>query len=91
MIRHQAKTQDDITIHVVETGNPSGPAVLFVHGISQSWRSWMAQFADPQLRERLRLVVLDLRGHGEPQGAFGAIDQEGIIRCRRSPSPTNTQ
>jgi pimeloyl-ACP methyl ester carboxylesterase len=37
----------------------------------------MAQFADPQLRERFRLAALDLRGHGESQGAFGGIDQEG--------------
>ena len=46
-------------------------------GSRKFWRSWMAQFADPQLRERFRLVALDLRGHGESQGAFGAIDQEG--------------
>jgi non-heme chloroperoxidase len=65
MIHHQIKTRDDVTIHVVETGNPSRPAVLFVHGISQSWRSWLAQFADPRLRDRFRLVALDLRGHGE--------------------------
>src|SRR5580704_8575458 len=76
MIRRQFKTQDDVTLNAVETGNPLGQAVLFVHGLSQSWRSWRAQFADPQLRERFRLVALDLRGHGESQGAFGAIDQE---------------
>ena len=77
MIHHQIKTRDDVTIHVVETGNLPRSAVLFVHGISQSWRSWLAQFADPRLRERFRLVALDLRGHGESQGAFGAVDQEG--------------
>jgi non-heme chloroperoxidase len=77
MIRHQFKTQDDVTLNAVETGNPLGQAILFVHGLSQSWRSWRAQFADPQLRERFRLLALDLRGHGESQGAFGAIDQEG--------------
>jgi non-heme chloroperoxidase len=77
MIRHQFKTQDDVTLNAVETGNSLGQTILFVHGLSQSWRSWLAQFADPQLRERFRLVALDLRGHGESQGAFGAIDQEG--------------
>jgi pimeloyl-ACP methyl ester carboxylesterase len=71
MIRHQFKTQDDVTLNAVETGNPLGQAILFVHGLSQSWRSWRAQFADPQLRERFRLLALDLRGHGESQGAFG--------------------
>ena len=65
MIRHQFKTQDDVTLNAVETGNSLGQTILFVHGLSQSWRTWMAQFADPQLRERFRLVALDLRGHGE--------------------------
>jgi pimeloyl-ACP methyl ester carboxylesterase len=77
MIRHQFKTQDDVTLNAVETGNPLGQTILFVHGLSQSWPSWMAQFADPQLRERFRLVALDLRDHGVSQSAFGAIDQEG--------------
>jgi hypothetical protein len=38
MSGHQVKTQDAVTIHVVEMGNPSGQAILFVHGVSQSWR-----------------------------------------------------
>jgi pimeloyl-ACP methyl ester carboxylesterase len=63
LIRHQFKTQDDVTLNAVETGNPLGQAISFVHGVSQSWRSWLAQFADPQLRERFRFVPLDLSGH----------------------------
>jgi pimeloyl-ACP methyl ester carboxylesterase len=59
MIRYQFKTRDDVTLNAVETGNPLGQAILFVHGLSQSWRSWMAQFADPQLRGRFRFVPLD--------------------------------
>jgi pimeloyl-ACP methyl ester carboxylesterase len=48
----------------------------------------MAQFADPELRERFRLVALDLHGHGESQGAFGAVDQEGSRYYPvRSPPP----
>jgi pimeloyl-ACP methyl ester carboxylesterase len=77
MIRYQFKTRDDVTLNAVETGNRLGQAILFVHGLSQSWRSWMPQFADPELRERFHLVALDLRGHGESQGACGAVDQEG--------------
>ena len=30
MLHHQVNTQDDVTIHVVEAGNPSGRAILFV-------------------------------------------------------------
>jgi len=65
MIRHQFKTRDDVRLNAVEPGKPLGQAILFIHGLSQSWRSWLAQFVDPQLRERFRLVALDLRGHGE--------------------------
>ena len=83
MIRRQVKSHDDVTINVVETGDPSRSAVLFVQGIQQSWRSWLAQFADRGLRERFRLVALDLRGHGDSQGAFGAVDQKG------NPLPTS--
>jgi pimeloyl-ACP methyl ester carboxylesterase len=50
-------------LNVVETGNPQGPAILFVHGMSQSYLAWL-----PQLRSALatshRLVAFDLRGHG---------------------------
>jgi pimeloyl-ACP methyl ester carboxylesterase len=52
-----------IPLNVVETGNPAGPAILFVHGMSQSYLAWL-----PQLRSSLarthRLVAFDLRGHG---------------------------
>ena len=52
-----------LPLNVVETGNPAGPAILFVHGMSQSYLAWL-----PQLRSALgnthRLVAFDLRGHG---------------------------
>ncbi|MDT8909933.1 alpha/beta hydrolase [Amycolatopsis sp. PS_44_ISF1] len=47
----------------VEGAQNSRPLV-FVHGWAQSSRSWAAQFADPALTERFRLVAMDLRGHG---------------------------
>jgi pimeloyl-ACP methyl ester carboxylesterase len=39
-------------------------AIVFVHGWAQSSRVWAAQFADPALTDRFRLVAMDLRGHG---------------------------
>ena len=71
------QTSDGVTINFVETGNPAGPPILFVHGISQSWRSWTKQLNDEALRKKYRLIALDLRGHGESQGAQGAIDTAG--------------
>ena len=55
---------DGVRLHVVETGNPSGRPILFVHGFSQSWLSWRRQmFSD--LGNDYRLVAMDLRGHGQ--------------------------
>jgi non-heme chloroperoxidase len=53
-----------VPLVVAETGNPQGPAILFVHGYSQSLLSWKRQLADRELQRRYRLVALDLRGHG---------------------------
>ena len=50
-------------LHVVETGNPRGQAVLFIHGTSQCWRTWSRQMSS-DLADDYRLVALDLRGHG---------------------------
>lgn len=52
-----------VPLNVVSKGDPSKPAVLFVHGFRQSYLSWSAQFAS-SLSERCYLVAFDLRGHG---------------------------
>lgn len=78
LIFTRVTTNDGIRLNVVETGNPKGPAIVFVHGISQSWRSWIAALSDASLRERYRLVAFDLRGHGESQGSQVALDDEGV-------------
>lgn len=70
-------TADGVRLNVVESGNPQGPAIVFVHGISQSWLSWVAQLADPALRARYRLIAFDLRGHGASQGSQVAVDANG--------------
>ena len=51
-------------LHLVETGNPSGQAILFIHGWSESHLVWARQLNSP-LSERFRLVALDNRGHGD--------------------------
>jgi non-heme chloroperoxidase len=74
IIHGSARTADGVAVHFVESGNPAGPPILFVHGISQSWQSWEKQLNDPWMLERFRMVALDLRGHGASQGAWGAFD-----------------
>ena len=71
-------TGDGVRLNVVETGNPQGQAIVFIHGISQSWLSWIAQLSDPTLRAKYRLVAFDLRGHGASQGSQVAVDDDGV-------------
>lgn len=61
---HEVSGAGGVPINVVETGNPEGPAVVLLHGFSQSYLSWLEQLEDPTLAEQLRLVAVDLRGHG---------------------------
>lgn len=63
-IFHEVSGSGGVPINVVETGNPEGPAVVLLHGFSQSYLSWLEQLDDPALASELRLVAVDLRGHG---------------------------
>ena len=50
------------------TGGDTGPTVVLLHGATLDHRAW-----DPQteaLAEAFRVVVPDLRGHGESDGRF---------------------
>jgi pimeloyl-ACP methyl ester carboxylesterase len=48
----------------METGNPNGQAILFIHGFSQCSLAWSRQL-DSDLARRFRLVAMDMRGHGK--------------------------
>jgi pimeloyl-ACP methyl ester carboxylesterase len=50
-------------LHVVETGNPTGRPIVFIHGVSQCWLTWSLQMKS-NLAESFRLVAIDMRGHG---------------------------
>jgi non-heme chloroperoxidase len=65
-----------VRLHVEETGNRSGQPVLFIHGLSMSGYAWHRQMYSELARD-LRLVTIDLRGHGEserPADAYGDSD-----------------
>lgn len=74
-------------LHVVETGNPKGRPILFIHGMSQSWGSWTRQL-DSDLASDYRLVAMDMRGHGQsdkPRDAYAdsklwADDVNAVIK-----------
>jgi non-heme chloroperoxidase len=63
MKSHRVAGGGGTQIHLVETGNPRGRPILFIHGTSQCWRTWSRQTSS-DLADDYRLVALDLRGHG---------------------------
>jgi non-heme chloroperoxidase len=52
-----------VRLHVQETGDLAGRPVLFIHGFSQCRLAWDRQLHS-DLGDDLRLVAMDLRGHG---------------------------
>jgi pimeloyl-ACP methyl ester carboxylesterase len=54
---------DGVPLCVYETGRPDAPALLFIHGYSQSYAVFKRQFESDLARD-FRLVAFDLRGHG---------------------------
>jgi pimeloyl-ACP methyl ester carboxylesterase len=48
--------------HYVEAGNPSGPVVLMLHGLPESWYSWNKVL--PLLDPSYRYILPDMKGYG---------------------------
>jgi non-heme chloroperoxidase len=63
MKSHRITAGGSTTLHVVETGNPQGRPILFIHGFSQCWIAWSRQL-NSDLANDHRLIAMDLRGHG---------------------------
>jgi non-heme chloroperoxidase len=68
---HEILGGDGIKLRVREWGNRSGPALLFIHGWSQSDLCWTNQVRS-ELATTCRIVTFDLRGHGLSEKPFGA-------------------
>jgi len=63
MKSHRVAGGGGIQIHLVETGNPRGRPIVFIHGFSQCRLAWSRQM-NSDLAHGYRLVAMDLRGHG---------------------------
>jgi len=51
-------------LFVEETGDPSNPTILWLHGYCQCRLSWDRQFESKEPTSKFHMVRLDLRGHG---------------------------
>jgi non-heme chloroperoxidase len=73
MTSHRITGGGGTQLHVVETGNPQGRPILFIHGFSQCGLSWRRQL-ESDLTNNHRLVAMDLRGHGQSDRPHDGYD-----------------
>ncbi|MFM8583958.1 MAG: alpha/beta fold hydrolase, partial [Planctomycetaceae bacterium] len=77
-LREQSQPVGSVTLNVARTGTES-PDVIFLHGVTRRWQSFLPIVAPLAVRHRLEL--LDLRGHGASGRASGyrVIDYVGDV------------
>ena len=75
---HEIRGGGGLRLHAREWGDPGGPALLFIHGLSQCDLCWTKQVSG-DLASRFRIVTFDLRGHGlseQPSGPAHYADAQ---------------
>jgi pimeloyl-ACP methyl ester carboxylesterase len=63
------------TLAYIDMGKASGPAVVLIHGYTDSARDWVPLL--PYLSKDFRLILLDIRGHGKsgkPECCYARLD-----------------
>ena len=66
---------DGETLAYVSMGDPAGVPVVLIHGYTDSARDWVPLV--PYLSPRLRLILVDIRGHGrsgKPECCYTRLD-----------------
>ena len=71
MKSHTVTGTGGLRLHVREGGNERGIPLVFIHGWSQSHLCWKRQY-DSELQNDFRIVVVDLRGHGQSDAPLNA-------------------
>lgn len=75
-----AQLPGGIVLPHAEQGDPAGPAVLLLHGFTDSWRSFLPLMAS--LPPGWRVVAVTLRGHGDasrPAAGYGPAELAGDV------------
>ena len=71
-----------VRLEYVERGDPAGLPVVFLHGYSDSWRSFEAVL--PHLPASVRAFAITQRGHGgssRPQSGYRFVDLAADVRA----------
>ncbi|HET7239869.1 MAG TPA: alpha/beta hydrolase [Gemmatimonadales bacterium] len=69
-----------VRLRYAEQGDPRGPAVVLLHGYSDSWFSWSRVL--PLIPSRYHVIALDQRGHGDsdkPEDGYAMHDFAGDV------------
>lgn len=56
------KLKTGVRLHYAEQGDPNGPAILMLHGFSDSWFSYSRVLSS--MDRKYHIYILDQRGHG---------------------------
>jgi pimeloyl-ACP methyl ester carboxylesterase len=70
------ETVDGAPVNVIDLG--SGPALVFVHGLSGSWPNWLEQL--PVFADQHRVIAVDLPGFGHSPMPRSRITISGYAR-----------
>jgi pimeloyl-ACP methyl ester carboxylesterase len=77
---HNVPLASGVRLHYAAQGPAAGPAVVLLHGYSDSWFSWSRVL--PLMRGDLRVVAPDMRGHGDserPADGYDVADFAGDV------------
>ncbi|XP_013174998.1 PREDICTED: epoxide hydrolase 3-like [Papilio xuthus] len=66
---HKYIKANNVKLHYVESGNPSKPLMLFVHGFPEFWYTWRHQILE--FNKDYCCVALDMRGYGDSEKPEG--------------------
>ena len=73
-IEHKFVEAAGVKWHYVESG--SGEAVVFLHGLPESWFSWHYQIEE--LSKEYRVIAVDLKGYGQSDKRDGDYTPQGV-------------
>ena len=81
MLAEQTFDANGVSIHYA-VGLALGPPLLFLHGITERWQTFLPLIA--HLTTRWQIYALDLRGHGQSgrvKNSYAITDYAGDILC----------
>jgi pimeloyl-ACP methyl ester carboxylesterase len=78
MVTRSAAVGADVRLEYVETGDPNGLPVVFLHGVTDSWTSFEGTME--RLPESIRAIAVSQRGHGNSSRPAAGYSMEYFSR-----------